>query len=125
MQIIQMFIFFQVSNISQAEIHINIVDGKSTKMVWKRSTVDSNQRYTFLFSVMIQIYDEPAEAIKTAHKKGKKLTSSQVFGIITVKEFQEHELLKNLDSKYISEHWPVYLLSISILTKYQYTDTYT
>ena len=46
---------------------------------------------------MIQIYDEPAEAIKTAHKKGKKLTSSQVFGIITVKEFQEHELLKNLD----------------------------
>ena len=51
----------------------------------------------FLFSVMIQIYDEPAEAIKTAHKKGKKLTSSQVFGIITVKEFQEHELFKNLD----------------------------
>ena len=46
---------------------------------------------------MIQIYDEPAEAIKTAHKKSKKLTSSQVFGIITVKEFQEHELLKNLD----------------------------
>ena len=45
---------------------------------------------------MIQIYDEPAEAIKTAHKKCKKLTSSQVFGIITVKEFQEHELLKNL-----------------------------
>ena len=45
----------------------------------------------FLFSVMIQIYDEPAEAIKTAHKKGKKLTSSQVFGIITIKEFQEHE----------------------------------
>ena len=23
------------------------------------------------------------------------------------------------------EHWPVYLVSISILTKYQYTDTYT
>ena len=46
---------------------------------------------------MIQIYDEPAEAIKTAHKKGKKLTSSQVFGIITIKEFQDHELLKNLD----------------------------
>ena len=40
---------------------------------------------------MIQIYDELAEAIKTAHKKGKKLTSSQVFGIITIKEFQEHE----------------------------------
>ena len=46
---------------------------------------------------MIQIYDEPAEAIKTAHKKGKKLTSSQVFGIITVKEFQEQKLLKNLN----------------------------
>ena len=46
---------------------------------------------------MIQIYDELVEAIKTAHKKGKKLTSSQVFGIITVKEFQELELLKNLD----------------------------
>ena len=46
---------------------------------------------------MIQIYDEPAEAIKTAHKKGKKLTSSQVFGIITIKEFQEHEWLKNLE----------------------------
>ena len=41
---------------------------------------------------MIQIYDEPAEAIKTAHKKCKKLTSSQVFGIITVEEFQEHDL---------------------------------
>ena len=38
---------------------------------------------------MIQIYDEPAEAIKTAHKKGKKL---KVFGIITVEEFQEHDL---------------------------------
>ena len=46
---------------------------------------------------MIQIYDEPAEAIKTAHKKGKKLTSTQVFGIITIEEFQEHDLLKNLD----------------------------
>ena len=46
----------------------------------------------FYFSVMIQIYDEPAEAIKTAHKKGKKLTSTQVFGMITVEEFQEHDL---------------------------------
>ena len=49
---------------------------------------------------MIQIYDEPAEAIKTTHKKGNKLTSSQVLGMITVVEFQEHDLSKNLDGNY-------------------------
>ena len=53
------------------------------------------------------------------------LTNSAQCALVEFKSDDAIQLAENFAlEEFRAEHWPVYLLSISILTKYLYTDSY-
>ena len=61
-------------------------------------------------------------------KSGKKITDvkgKQIDKMTTIDHFEWKQLSFCRFAQFRPETWPLYLSSISILTKYQYTDNYT